>query len=469
MAQPGYKEKLRNHSATSPDGTLPTGSSENLKEVEEIVPESVCEKETQTVADEIPVIAMEDFKIVDANDKLNLLMAAINKVNTNFHLQLETIQKQMTEDKEELHSKLKKIDSVQKEVTEMSARLDDLERDRPSYTDLLTRMQTLETQSIRVADDVEILKGYIQTQEKQIDQNKKKIVNLTARSMANNITISGILGDSGKESDCKEKVINFMSKKMLLNVNEADIEVAHRLGKRHEKMATPRLMVVRCSTDLRSKVFDFTKNLKDAKNEDGDSFYLKPQLPEPLYTEKKEREDKLREIRKTNAGIAEEQKHKRTPAHIMNKVLFVNNKAQRQYVFPPTAQEVFNTDAETKEKMEKIKLFHSTTLIEKQSKFTGFAVHVKNVGEVKLVYRKLKVLYPECDHIMMAYSVKSHTGHHDNGEYGALIKLLNGITQRNLNGVALFVTREYGGIQLGQRRFLFIEKVAKEALNYLNV
>ena len=39
---------------------------------------------------EVPVIRMEDFQQVDMNEKLDLLMSAINKINTNFHHNLRT-------------------------------------------------------------------------------------------------------------------------------------------------------------------------------------------------------------------------------------------------------------------------------------------------------------------------------------------------------------------------------------------
>ena len=38
---------------------------------------------------EIPVIKMEDFQQVNMNEKLDLLMSAINKINTNFHYKLQ--------------------------------------------------------------------------------------------------------------------------------------------------------------------------------------------------------------------------------------------------------------------------------------------------------------------------------------------------------------------------------------------
>ena len=66
---------------------------------------------------------------------------------------------------------------------------------------------------------------------------------------------------------------------------------------------------------------------------------------------------------------------------------------------------------------------------------------------------------------MLAYAVKTYVGHHDNGEHGAGSRMLNMLTQQGATNTAVFVTRDYGGIHLGQRRFLYIDKVTREALN----
>ena len=55
-----------------------------------------------------------------------------------------------------------------------------------------------------------------------------------ARSMANNITISGITGDEEDEEDCTTKVKNFFTNQMEMEIKEGDVLVAHRLGQKVE-------------------------------------------------------------------------------------------------------------------------------------------------------------------------------------------------------------------------------------------
>ena len=114
--------------------------------------------------------------------------------------------------------------------------------------------------------------------------------------------------------------------------------------------------------------------------------------------------------------------------------------------------------------MNNMKFTRSEVIKERHSAFQGHAVSVNNTSEVKLAYRRIKQLYLESDHIMLAYNAKGYTDHQDDGEFGAGKKLDQIIAQSLMKNVALFVTRDYGGIHLGQRRFFHIEKVARDIL-----
>ena len=189
--------------------------------------------------------------------------------------------------------------------------------------------------------------------------------------------------------------------------------------------------------------------------------------PSHCLLKKRERDEKIKAIRKENAKVPEEQKDKRINIQVRNKTLYLNNIPQRQHVHPPTVQNIFETDLQMIDKMNNIELVHTTEVVEKGSRFCGHAARVNSTADVKAVYRKMRLLFPESDHIVMSYKVKSYTGHADNGEYGAgrrVQKIL--LDSENANTV-LFVSRVFGGIQLGLRRFLHIEKVARQALDML--
>ena len=407
------------------------------------------------------VIKMSDFEVVDdINDKLNLLMVAINKVNTNFHFKWEELQIQILDNKTTLTSK---IESVGKTQEELQARVDDLEAATASIPGLLTQVSQLENKVETLSDDVATLKGLMQVQDRDIYEVKNKTVDLTARSMANNVIITGITGDQEAEN-CREKVWSLMNNIMQMEVDKQEILVAHRIGKKGGPK--PRAMVVRCADPLRQRIFKFTANLKGKTNSNGDPYYVSPQLPEPLNTECREREEVYKSIKKANAQIPEEEKTRRTDVKIKNKTLIINNIPQKQHIFPPTVQELFNVDDTTQERMEQMFFSQSNVIADKGSSFRGHALKVANASEIRLAYRKLKLMYPESNHIM-TYVVKKYSGYQDNGEFGAGKRLAKILLARGVKDIAVFVTREYGGFHIGARRFLHIEGVAKDALNTL--
>ena len=467
MSQPRpYRLRDRNTSGgakqiqTDPIGKpVREDSSDNIKTISE---DTETQKSTQTKEEiEIPIMEMHNFEIVDMNDKLNLLMAAINKVNTSFHYTLDSLKIQLAKDTAKTEPRLA---ALEQKCEVLDARLDDHEAMAAEIADLHERLDLLEEKSGKLKDNVGALKGIAQVHDKAITASKNKITDLMARSMVNNLVIFGLQEED--DENCKDKVLKLFHTTMLMNVDDEEVETAHRTGK---KVGTrSRQIVVKCKPELKQRVFKFTKNLKDFKNSSGESITIKSQLPEPLLSERIERENKMCEIKKANAEIPEEEKHRRRTVHIKNKVLYVNNIPQKaSYIHLPLVKDLFTTDAETQDKMDQMHFVHMEEFTEKGSTFCGHAVRLKYPKDVKIAYREMRSLYPESGHVIMSYIVKGYSGHCDHGEYGAGKKLLNILQAQNYSDVVLFVTREYGGTQLGQRHFMFIEKSARHALDML--
>ena len=209
-------------------------------------------------------------------------------------------------------------------------------------------------------------------------------------------------------------------------------------------------MVVRCHPHLRQNILKNTHLLKDVKNEEGKFFIIKPQLPEPRLTERKEQEEKMKEIKKANAQIPDENKEARTKVYIKSGKLYINDTARKVHIRAPTVADLFNTTKEEQAKMAHLTFARSPAYREHNSVFQGHAITVKNATDVKLAYRRIKQLYPESDHIIMAYSYKDYTGYQDNGEYGAAKRIDQIIANAHRKNIAVFVTRDYSSIHLGQ-------------------
>ena len=433
----------------------------------------------EVIQPEKPVIDMVHFKQVDHDDKLDLIMAAINKVNTNFYYKFEEVQRSLSNKEDGLIPRVNKLEnwceSVQKDISsipetlklaeENNARMDAMEEQIPTIDSLKQSVKQLEESTSLLRDDMVLLKGILQKQDKKIQHNETDIVDLKKRSMQNNIVIYGLTGDTKDETteECKNKVLNFMEVQMKMGVTEDEVIVAHRLGKKSPNKDRP--IVVRCQHKLKERVFDYTKNLQGLKNDKDQFFSVKPQLPEPLATQKRERQEKIREIKKFNKTISEKEKHKRKEVEVKDKMLFIDNVPQKKHVTPPTLRQIFNIPKDQHSKIDNLNIKHSAQVEEKGSIFTGHALRVKNSTEIRLAYKQLKLQYPESDHAILAYKVKDYDGYHDDGEHGAGQRLLKILHDRNTTNTALFVTREFGGIHLGVRRFVYIEKVAREVLD----
>ena len=127
---------------------------------------------------EVPVVNMADFEVVDIEDKLNLLMSAINKINTTFHHKFESLEKQVLAQAKSLGSKISNLETFTEEI---SARVEDLEEKSAVIENLTTTVQQLENSQTELYDEIATIKGFLQVLDKRVISNKDKIVDLTAK------------------------------------------------------------------------------------------------------------------------------------------------------------------------------------------------------------------------------------------------------------------------------------------------
>lgn len=102
------------------------------------------------------------------------------------------------------------------------------------------RLSAVENSTQENARSINLLKGTAHRQYKQIQSNQHKIVDLTARSMDHNFTISGLI--KTKNKNCKLVVMEFFRDLLGLRFEQDDVLVAHRTGTRNPIARGPRLM-----------------------------------------------------------------------------------------------------------------------------------------------------------------------------------------------------------------------------------
>ena len=126
------------------------------------------------------VVNMNDFLQVEGEEKLNLMMFAINKINTTFQYKLDGMTNILTDEEDGVFPRLRECE---REIDEYKDRIDGLEEDNAG-----------------LVSDVKILKGVIMVQQDQIKDLQEKVTDLRMRSMASNIVIDGITQDVDDES-----------------------------------------------------------------------------------------------------------------------------------------------------------------------------------------------------------------------------------------------------------------------------
>ena len=288
-----------------------------------------------------------------------------------------------------------------------------------------------------------ILKGLVQRQFTQINELNDKVTFLTARSMENNITITGIENDTPNE-DCKKSVLEFMRQQMEIEANEEEILVAYRLGKLPKNGKKPRMMMVRCVQPLKERVMSNVANLKDKENSQGEGYYVNKQLPEKMMEQKREIRDTVKEVKTREAHLPAKEK---TKVEVKNKVVYLDGEPVKKHIVPPQPLDLF-PDITEKEKRDKIKMTSSDVVSERGSDFQAYAVKVSSVAEVQRAYNKVRELHPAATHVVAAYNLRNNkNGYQDDGEYGAGHRVLRIIqAQNNSNNVAVYIARAYGGI-----------------------
>ena len=91
-------------------------------------------------------------------------------------------------------------------------------------------------------------------------------------------------------------------------------------------------------------------------------------------------------------------------------------------------------------------------LIEKRSKFLGYAKQVESEDEANAFIRDIKREHPKANHVTFAYVLKNTAKTNDDGEPRgtAGLPIYNVITRRKLQNTVVVVVRYFGGTLLGK-------------------
>ena len=310
-------------------------------------------------------------------------------------------------------------------------------------------------------DENIILKGLVQKQHTQISTLNDKVAYLTQKSMENNVVISGLEGDIGKSEDCVKNVIDFLQGKVQITVAEEEIMVAHRSATKISDQ--PRNMIVRCTLQLKERILNNSKNLKDLLNSKEKPYRINKQLPEHLVEKNRQIREKIKSIKVKEQTLPSKERSK---IEVKGGEIRVNgDSVKTTHLLQVQPLELF-PDKQEKQKWDKIKVTASDVISEGGSDFMSYAVRVTHFSEVKRAYRKIKALVPSASHVIASYKLRNgYSGYQDDNEYGAGHRMLAILQDtKNISNIAVFTCRNYGGHHLGYRRFQIMADTVSQVI-----
>lgn len=326
-----------------------------------------------------------------------------------------------------------------------------------------TRQNDLEADNKQLREELEIVKGVVSKQGKQIHVLQSKLADQIARSMSDHIVINGILNDSkdNDETDLIALFSGFLEEQLELEFVREEVLGAYRLG--HYIEGKQRPVVVKIEPALNRKIFSNTVKLGDKQNQEGRPFSVNPLLPDSLAEQRREIRQIIKDKKDSEKHLPKVQK---SNFLVRNGKVFINGQQKRKILGVPDLRDLF-VDSDEQLKINHIK----TKTVEeppiKGSKFKAVAVCTPTLNDVHLAYKKMFQIYPHADHIIAAFITENEEGFQDNGEFGAGHRILKTLKETKLYQIAVFVIREYGGQNLGVLRFNIMQNIARKALEAL--
>ena len=284
--------------------------------------------------------------------------------------------------------------------------------------------------------------------------------------MKSNLVIHNLPEKDGE--DCYLEVMSFLQNHLKIPetylfsptnlLGDVRIDVAHRIGRRYTK---PRSMLVRFMSHRgRDVVLSISKNLKQSP------FAVSEHLP-PAVKEQRAAQVplliKLRQEAKTSGA--------NTIVKLVADKLTVNSRVNMEAF----EKNRLDLSLNTCEPISLDSMVHSNPIRLKGSVFQGHLYQIHTEGEAVRALRALNQdeLLVKSDHVMYAYNFvdpegNTKSGYFDDKEWRGSSVLSAVIDQRSLTNVILIVTRKFGGVHLGKKRFELIKQVANDAVDVYN-
>ncbi len=414
----------------------------------------------------------EDVSVSADNMSLQLEMEDSDNVDKGQHDLLNVVLHSLDSLHNKLDNKFKVLeDDIHKPDTGLNDRLDMAIHETE---DMVSDVSNLTGKVQRLEEQVCLLISLVSKKDKEIISMKADITDLRARTMRDNIVITGLQEDEGE--NLPEKV-NSLLHSIDVDTNNGNtgpisFDRIHRFGGNPKG---PRPIVAKIH-DFKDKITIINNAPKLKKITEGNDppqpgdppkipIFINDQLPEEMAERKKQAFAKIRA-------------NKMKPDHLQVKMkliqdrLYINGELDRPAVTRPSTAAILNYDLNEEEKMKKMKVVTGDRQSEKGNSFTGLAVNVTSLAEVRRAYKKVLRLSGNASaaSVLCSYRLEDGTdGFCDDYEHGGGFRVLSGMRNIHARNMAVFVVRHHppNDYKLGGRRFLHIGEAAKSAVDKL--
>ena len=355
-------------------------------------------------------------------------------------------------------SKLAELDN---EIHGEEGMCQDIENTKEVVGEVQADLSTVRDKQRTDSDHIRTLTAIVLKQSKQIESMQREIDDIRGRSMRDNILIHNVPERESEDMGLQQVVVQSL-REVGIDFEPVRFVRMHRLGTEERNRfsfqdSKPRIIVAKLLNPQDAELLFKSQKPYDKRKKNG--AYITPQYTERTRGERAQLND-----------IANKVKEKSPQAKIKlsHTTLYVNGQTVKPALETPSVSTILGIEEEEREELSKIQ-YETAEIVESSSVFVARAVEVQSLNDVRNAYKSL-LLKPEAmsaTHNTCGYRLQGgDCGYADDKDYGMGRKIVQvlGDERYSDKSVAIFITRQYGGVKLGSKRFDIVRDLTKRVM-----
>ena len=314
-------------------------------------------------------------------------------------------------------------------------------------------LQSMRLENETLKKRLAMTEGRLMRVEKKLEEANEKVIDLTVRSMRENIVLKNI--PEQKDENLEVTLKSVFSRKLKMSehdLDEVEIVWAHRFGR--FRPGQTRNIVAKVTMSSKTKILEHAKNIPR-----GDNLRIQEQLPQEIHT----RRNKLWPIYIQAKKDGKRAKFKRDTLIVDSNIINPPKDQVRDINLDITKRSL-EISAGTK---------HTGVVNHDRDHLQGHIIPIKSTDDVIPAIQSLchDQRVAGATHIMYAYRIGNErcntTNFEDDGQYGGGREVMSAIMETESYNCLVAVTRWQGGKHNAHVQYDRIKNIAKEAVKLL--